>query len=254
MIQIINANGVTIINGTIVNGKDIGRKVKSEEKRKRKSEDIDTILINSGAIDVDIVNSDTSMIEALFIGQLNVDNVEGKTKFDFEVKEHQLVISVDFKEKCYFNNLKLIVSIPSKMFEKVCIYSVSADVKICGNISTKLLRFETATGDLEVLEEVRVREFNAVTTAGDIKYRGNFSKANIQATNGDIKLKIDAKNDIDVDITTATGDVSLTLNNIKKLNLLPKTRCGDITNNYSAFGKYNANVQITTNTGDIKIK
>lgn len=254
MIQVFNSNGVTIINGKVIEGKDLGKRVKIEEKRKQDAEYIDSILINSGAIDIDMVKSNTLMIEAHLCGQLNIDNDETKTKFEFEVKGRQLVISVDVNGKCYFNNLKLTVAIPSKMLNKICIYAVSAGIKLCGDISIKLLKVETASGDIDILEDVTLNDFEVITTSGNIKSKCDFTKTKLEVTSGDVNLNIDAKNDITLDISTTSGDVNLKLNNIKSLKLSSQTRCGDVKNRYIGFGKYIANGVITTVTGDIKIK
>lgn len=253
MIRIINQNGVTIIDGQVIKEKESGKKVKINEKRCEKATNIDKILIDTSFIDVNIKAVDSGLIEANAIGQIGGYKGDEKLKFDFKVRNRQLMISINFDGCCHYSNLQINIHIPRKLFDEISINTVSADVKLSGAISTKLLKIKTSSGDVWITSGVVVEKIEVGSTSGDVKSEMNFTGAKIRCTSGDIKLEMNAKNDVNADISTTSGDIKMKFHNFKKLRLLPHTICGDVKNEYVESGKYIGDFTVATVTGDIRV-
>lgn len=254
MMEFINETFMTITDGKRINGDNIGKKIRLEEKRAEKMENVDNITIKSDFIDVNIILSETSKIEAELYGQITLDDDNSNVALKFKLIDRELTISVDFEGSSCYNSLKFDIAIPSKLFDKIYVETVSASVLAYGGIFTKLLEVNTVSGNFDFIDEFSADNILVITTIGDFNFIGTFVNAKVSSNSGTIKFGVDAKNDIKLDITTAIGDVVVKLNNIGKLKLFPKTRCGILKNNYDKLGKYTANIYITSVTGDIKIK
>ena len=71
---------------------------------------------------------------------------------------------------------------------------------------------------------------------------------------GDIELCIDATNDISVKVSTMSGDVSAEFNNVAHINLSTSSMSGDVKNRHKGSKGYTADVDISTMSGDIRIR
>ncbi len=71
---------------------------------------------------------------------------------------------------------------------------------------------------------------------------------------GDVELYIDAKENISVGISTMSGDVSAEFSNVGYIDLSTSSMSGNIRNRHKGATGYTANVDISTMSGDIRIR
>ena len=229
--RIFSGSNVTIINGRVVNGGGTGKTQKFDEKKSEDASNVEKIAIDSTFVDVNISVSNSSRVEAHFYGQAEVD---GDVDFDVRMVNRELRITLKFTGNCYNGNLKLDVTVPGKTFKAISAKSASADITLSENVSTEHLKVKTQSGDLE-------------TSA-------TFANASITTMSGDVELSINASRDIAVEISTMSGDVSTEFNNIGHVNLSTTSMSGDVRNRHKGGTGYTADVDISTMSGDIRIR
>ncbi len=229
--KIFSGSNVTIINGRVVNGGGTGKTQKFDEKKSEDANNVEKITIDSTFVDVNISASATSKIEVHFYGQADVD---GEVKFDVRLVNRELKITLNFTGNCYNGNLKLDVSVPHKTFKAISAKSSSADITLSESVSTEHLKVKTQSGDLET--------------------GATFTNASVTTMSGDVELCINANKDIVVEISTMSGDVSTEFNNIGQVNLSTSSMSGDVRNRHKGGTGYTADVEISTMSGDIRIR
>ena len=200
-----------------------------ERKVVEDCQNINKIFIESTMVNVQIVaNPDSSSIEAYLRGETNL---EGDFNFDIEVVDNELRIKLPFKRLSFNEDLKLEVTIPKKIFEAVSVKNLSAFTNIDESVLTEYLELKTKFGDVKC------------NTTSDNVY--------INTTSGDVEFTLNpTKNNSRIDINTTSGNVNVKINNIGHLNLLTS---GKVVNDYIEYGDYSANIDISTNLGNIKI-
>lgn len=247
---VISGNDIAIINGKVV-GETKNRK-KIDEKKSERASEIKKILINSSAIDVRISTSNTSNVDVNLHGEAYV---EGKIDFNVYVLDHELVVKADINGYGVFNELIIDIIVPeNKLFEEINFKSSSADLEIGKSVYANCLKLESNSGDFTLHEGVLVNKLSVESSSGDLETDATFTYASIVTVSGDIELYTDAQNDIGIEIYTTSGDVNLQFNNIGKINVSKKTVSGSFKNKHKENGKYNANLSVSTISGDIKIK
>lgn len=227
---VFSGNSVVITNGRSFNGGGTIKSRKFDEKRDEDANNVESIIVNSTFVDVNISASNSSKIESHFYGQADV---EGDVDFDVCRVNNELRITLNFTGSCYNGNLRLDVNVPHKFFKMIYANIQSADIGLNENVLTEGLIVKTKSGNLE-------------TSA-------TFKNASITTKSGDVELFINAGKDIGVEITTMSGDVSAVLKNIRQLNLSTATRSGDVRNCHNRTTGYTADVNISTMSGDISI-
>lgn len=229
--SIFSGSNVVIVNGRVVSG---GGNVKTQKFDERKLEDcsnIDKIVIDTTVGDVNVSVSNSSMVEAHFYGEANVDkNIE----FDVQVVNRELRITIYFTGNCYSNNLKLDITIPKKTFKVIFAKSLSGDITLNEGVSTGYIKVKIQSGDLDTK-----------ATVNDVS---------VSTMSGDVNLYIDATQDINVDVSTMSGDVLVEFNNIAHINLSTSSMSGDIKNYHKEGKGYMADVNISTMSGDIRVR
>ena len=146
----------------------------------------------------------------------------------------ELIITLEFTGNCFNGNLKLDVTVPQKTFKVISAKSSSADITLNEGVSTDYLKVKTQSGDLET---------NATV-----------NNISVSTMSGDVELCIDATQDINVEVSTMSGDVSAEFNNIGHINLSTSSMSGDVRNRHKESRGYNADVDISTMSGDIRIR
>ena len=229
--KVFSGNNVTIVNGRVISG---GGTAKSQKFDERKSEDcsnIDKIAIDSTVADVNVSVSNSSKIEAHFYGEAEID---GDVNFDVRVVNREFRITLQFTGNCFNGNLKLDITVPQKTFRVISAKSSSADITLNEGVSTNYLKVKTKYGDLET---------NATV-----------NNVSVSTMSGDVELCIDATNDISVEVSTMSGDVSAEFNNVAHINLSTSSMSGDVKNRHKGNKGYTADVDISTMSGDIRIR
>lgn len=229
--RVFSGSNVTIVNGRVINGGGTGKTKKFDERKSEDANNIEKIAIDSTMADVNVSVSNSSKVEAHFYGQADID---GNIDFDVRMVNRELRITLKFTGNCYNGNLKLDVTVPQKTFRAITAKSSSADITLGEGVSTDYIKVKTQSGDLE-------------TSA-------TFTNASVSTMSGDVELYIDAKEDISVEISTMSGDVSAEFNNVGYIDLSTSSMSGDVRNRHKGGTGYTANVDISTMSGDIRIR
>lgn len=234
----ININGrnfsgsnVIIVNGWVINGGGTGKPQNFDERKSEDANSVEKVTIDSTVADVNISVSNSSKIEAHFYGQTDI---EVDIDFDVRVVNRELKITLKFTGNCYNGSLKLDVTVPHKTFKAIVAKSTSADVTLNEGVSMEYLKIKTQSGDLET--------------------NATFTNASVTTMSGDVELCIDATKDIAVEISTMSGDVSAEFNNIDYIDLSTSSKSGDVRNRHKRGTGYTADVDISTMSGDIRIR
>lgn len=223
--------GVTFIDEMKVTGCGNGKPRKFDERKVQDCSNIDKVAIYSTFCDVNVLVSNSSKIEAHFYGQAEVD---GDVNFDAQVVNRELRITLKLTGNCFNGNLKLNIIVPKKTLKVISVTSSSADITLNEGVSTDYLKINTKSGDLET--NATVKNVFASTTSGDVE------------------LCIDATQDVNVEVHTTSGDVSAEFNNIGHINLFTSSKSGNIRNRHKVSKGYTADVNISTTSGDIRIR
>lgn len=229
--RIFSGSNVTIVNGRVISGGGTGKTQNFDERKSEDASSVEKIAIDSTVADVNISVSNSSKIEAHFYGQADID---GDIDFDVRVVNRELRITLKFTGNCYNGSLKLDVTVPHKTFNAIAAKSSSADVTLCEGVSMEHLKVKTQSGDLET--------------------NATFTNASVTTMSGDVELYIDATKDIAVEISTMSGDVSAEFNNIGYIDLSTSSMSGDVRNRHKGGTGYTAVVDVSTMSGDIRIR
>ena len=109
------------------------------------------------------------------------------------------------------------------------IQTVSGDVDVSANGTAVDSRFETVSGDIDV--EKLAGDVNATTVSGDINLlNGNFGRARINTTNGDMTFRSALAEDGRLDIDTINGEVDIRFRGKVSARFDIETFNGDINN------------------------
>ena len=228
---VFSGSNVTIVNGRVISGGGMGQKQKFEEIKTEDCRNIEKIVIDSTFCDVNVSVSNSSKVKAHLYGEANVD---GDFNFDVRTVNREFRITLELTGNCFNGNLKLDVTVPKKTFKVISAKSSSADITLNEGVSTDYLKVKTQSGDLET---------NATV-----------NNVSVSTMSGDVKLCINATQDINVEISTMSGDVSAEFNTIGYINLSTSSMSGDVRNRHKEIRGYNADVDISTMSGDIRIR
>ncbi len=207
---------------------------KPQKFNETKTEDcsnIETIAIDSSVANINVFVSNSTNLTAHFYGKAETD---GNVNFIIKTKNNELKIIIQFTKNCRNANLKLNVIIPQKKFNVISANTSSANITLNKGISANFLKVNTQSGN--------------------VKTSATFNNFSASTKSGNVKLCIDAIEDNNIDISTMSGNVSAEFYKIKHFNLSTKTMSGNVKNNHKKESNcYNANVNISTMSGDIKI-
>lgn len=230
--RVFPGNNLKIVNGRIISsGGGTVRFQKFDERKVADCSNIDTIAIESSVVNINVSASNSSKVEAHLYGEANID---GDITLDVHIINRELRIAVLFTGNCFGGNLRLDVTIPRKTFKVISANSSSAGITLNAGVLTNYLKVKTKSGDLET---------NATVNAVFVSTRS-----------GDVELCIDATQDINVYVSTMSGDVSAEFNNIGHINLSTSSMSGNVRNRHKGIRGYNADVEISTRSGDIRIR
>ena len=229
--RVFSGSNVTIVNGRVISGGGIGKTQKFDERKVEDCSNVEKITIDSTFCDVHVYVSNSSKVETHLYGEADSD---GDINFDVQVVNRELRITLKSTGNCFNGNLKLDVSVPKKTFKVIFAKSSSANITLNEGVSTDYLKVKTQSGDLET---------NATV-----------NNISVSTMSGDVELCIDATQDINVEVSTMSGDVSVEFNNIGHINLSTSSMSGNVRNRHKESRGYNADVDISTMSGDIRIR
>lgn len=230
-IKTFKANNVTIINGKVINGDDSISYKKFDDRKEENAHNVEKITIDSRMADVDVSVSNSEKVEAHFFGEVSVD---GDVKFDVKRILNEIIVTLNFSETSFGGNLKLNVTIPSKEFKQISIKTNSGDVQLRENVATSGLKVKTQSGDIET---------NSI-----------FRHATLKTMSGDVDIFINAISNVELEVSTMSGDIEAELQNIGHVNLSSSTMSGTTKKRHNSTVGYTADVDLSTMSGDIKVR
>ena len=221
---------VIIVNGKVINGDDSNSYRKFDEKKSKDCTNIDIITIYSTFAGINISSSDSSEAVAHVYGEGSID---GDINFNVSANGRELKISLDMDNESFSGNLHFDVTIPKKIFNLISISSLSAKITLDDQVSAKALKINSSTGA--------------------VNSKANAQNYNVTTVSGAIKLSINAKQDINANISSTTGAVTAELINISHANLLASSVFGKVMNYHKGTTGYTASINVSTMSGRITI-
>lgn len=170
-------------------------------------------IIIDSDVAVNISASNSSEATVHFYGQAYI--AEKDVWFDAHIVEHELRVQLKFIDDCYNSSLKLDITVPYKTFK-----AIFADIK---------------SGDFSLDQGVSMESLR------------------VSNTSGNVKLKLYATQDIEVGISTMSGNVLAEFNNMNFSYLATRSLSGTIKNYHKTGNGYMANVDISTTSGSITL-
>lgn len=216
------------INGVFISGNEPQNLKRFDETRVEDGSNIDRIFINSQIGDVRLYASNSSKVKVHCYGNCS-ENVE----FDAFIVSGELRVLVK-AEGNVLGNVNLDVAVPKKTYKQISVTTVSSDIVVDKMLRAEFLKIKTASGNLETSM--------------------SFNKAFISLASGDVDLYTKAMSNISIYISTMSGNVLAEFDNIGYIELDTRTMSGDVKNRHRSNGRFEANVQISTMSGNIKIK
>ena len=229
--KVYSGNNVVIIDGQNINVGGTGKRQRFDERKAVDGSNIEKIAIDSRIANVNVSISNSSKVEAHFYGEADTD---GDVTFDVREVNRELRITLECTGNYFNTNMKLDVTVPKKIFKVISASSLSANITLNAGVSTEYLKVQTQSGDLE--------------TNATVNHVFVFTMS------GDVELCIDATQDINVGVSTMSGDVLAEFNNIGCINLSASSMSGNIRNRHWENKGFSADVNISTMSGDIRIR
>lgn len=218
---------------------------------------VDIINVETSSGDVEINNmyvskeifihteeGDVEISESTSSGLINMETSSG----DIEIRSKK---TNDIRVKTEMGD----VDIEDASFENIEIEGDCGDIEFSGIVEAKSISITCKDGDVEIGKKTSVESIKIQTTSGDVDTEANFANATINTKKGDVDLAISAERNIDIDISTTKGDISIELHNIGTMMIIPKVPT-DRYENSSVYdgGRYSANIKVTTFSGEVCIE
>ncbi len=209
-----------------------GWELKELQRKKCKSfKNIESIVIDSELVNVNIFVAETSKIRAHFYGKSNVE-CDANLKITRIDKELRIVLN--FSGNFYMIDSKLDIILPKKIFKKIYIKSDISNVIVNKDVLVESVEFCTVTGN-----------FESYALA---------SKVSASTKSGNVKIDINLTKDIEIKAYTINGNINVKLKNIRIVNLTRSVMTEKIKEFYAEKGQYSATVNVSTMTGNIVIE
>lgn len=192
---------------------------------------VDNIIINLPNIDVNIHQSTSSKTEIKMHGKVSV--VGGKVKGKACKVNRDIVIDLNYSGKLVNIDAFCNIYLPSKNFK---ILSINSDSSIC------------------IEERIYAGLLKATTTSGIIRSNATFKKAILKSESGTIEARFFAESDVEVNITSKSGDINVSISNVAKYLINTHSTLGAVRNYFKQSGStYTAIGDITSSSGNILI-
>ena len=237
------SNNVTIINGQVIEDSSCADAKNIDELKKESVKGIKRIYINTKNVAVNVLPCDSKEITAHLHGSIITN---GEIKFSVERKKDEIYISV----------IEVLGSANMSIFYNTIVkqsLELVLDVMI-PSITVEYLRLQSLNGSLNVGELVCANKISINNINGDSVSNGNCKQLEIGSKNGGIKIVVDAKKDINLDIFNTNGKIEVRLSNIAVFNAILDSKNGNVKNKAQLDGKYKVTGRITSQNGNIKIK
>lgn len=170
-------------------------------------------IVIDSDVEVSMSASNSSMATVHFYGQADI--AEEALWFDARIVEHELRVQVKLIGDCYNSSLKLDIKVPYKTFKAIIADTTSADFSLHEGVSMESLRINTIAGD--------------------------------------IKLKLYAAQNIEVGISTVSGNIEAAFSNMRFKTLYINSLSGTVRDCHKSENGYSANINISTTCGNITL-
>lgn len=220
--------------GTFVSGQDDSKSENIQRKefselQKCDGDIVDSVVIDTTSVDVNVHQWTSSNITVKFEGEANV--ISGDIEFECYIIKRKLYVTTSTKGNITDQDLKLDVWLPPRLFSSLTVKGTSSNVCINKGVYARFVEVQTSSGNIRV--------------------GAAFVKSNLKTNEGDVELSFNAQSRIDVKISTISGNISISPSNVRKFNLSAKTKHGKVKNNYHGTYGYVAMVNASSKDGNI---
>lgn len=213
------------------------------------------IKTSSGKIDIRRGSCVKRIALKTVSGSVYVDNTHGTEQMTIETSSGKVTVgkfvwSRTIDIQAVTGNVNMV----GLGAEVIHVRSSTGKIEMAEGFFARKLNLETEIGNI-VLEDGASEELNINTSSGKITSKISFANSIVNSGTGNVKIHINAEQDIKVKISTNIGNVAAVFANIRHMKLSTKSICGKVKNWHidSLFG-YRASVDISTVTGNIEIK
>jgi lia operon protein LiaG len=174
-------------------------------------EPVNALVLNTATADIAFTYSNLSEVTVRLVGEIN-EKARNQLKLDTQMTGSTLRISVEEPEFFGFSfgpqmHLQLQVTVPSKQYERIAIYTSTGDIHT-SQVESSGCDIETATGDVSV-EGFKGKQITVSSSTGDLKLREIQGNAALDSETGSVEMLEWTELTQDVTIETSTGDISI---------------------------------------------
>lgn len=170
---------------------------------------------------------------------------KNQIKIDFSKIEEESDSFFNFSsEKCVADkDAKATIQLPLSI-KTIKVETVSGDIKI-SEVSSETMKLASVSGDQELLG--KVKELKSTTVSGDVKFQSDILDPNVKVStvSGDVEITFNEMPDINLQFSTVNGDASFDKS-------FSNTEIDGSVKNLK-FGKGSGEIEIHTVSGDAKI-
>ena len=212
-------------------GKVEARKV-FDEVQKCDADFVESIEVDVTKIDVRFHQWTSQIITVKFWGEADVTS--GDVEFDTYILRNRLYVVTNVKGIVKTSDLKLDIWLPGEIFSEIKVKGSSAKVEINSGVAARLIRVETFSGNI-VLSAI-------------------FIKAVVKSNAGNVNMYINAQSRVDTQISTLRGDINIFTRNARKVNLVAKSKYGEVLNKNRGQYGYIVSIKATSTNGNITVE
>ena len=168
----------------------------------------------------------------------NIDGINALTPIRADLTFRSLgdfiEVSGNVKGIVKTSDLKLDIWLPGEIFSEIKVKGSSAKVEINSGVTARLIRVETFSGNI-VLSAI-------------------FIKAVVKSNAGNVNMYINAQSRVDTQISTLRGDINIFPRNVRKVNLVAKSKYGEVLNKNRGQHGYIVSIKATSTNGNITVE
>lgn len=203
-----------------------------DEVQKCDADSVDSIEVDVERIDVRFHHWTSQIITVKFCGEADI--ASGDIEFDTYILRNRLYVETKVKGIVETSNLKLDIWLPGNIFDEIRVNGNSAQVEINSGVVARLVRVETLSGNIDI--------------------RAIFIKAIVKSNGGNVNMHINAQSRVDTQISTLRGDINIFTRNTRKVNLVAKSKYGEVLNKNRGQYGYIVSIKATSTNGNITVE
>lgn len=172
------------------------------------------LSIHSNITDIEVICADTDIITATLSGSLSI----GAT-YQFSIQQcfESLIINIIFSSQMFIgDNLSLLITLPSFLFNAISLNTLSGNIKIGEGITVNSLYITSTSGDIFLSEQVQTNFLKIVSTSGNIISHADFRVLSINTISGKTNIFINATHHTLLDVISVKGNIKVKIQNFTK--------------------------------------